>query len=98
VCKKEKVNFAIKKPKHLVFHTHVTNETLPNFKKRKHPRKGEKKNKGQRTKVQGSKQPKRSRPQGGKGTTKNPTIHHPSFSHLIKKKNCVKKIKLRMGT
>jgi hypothetical protein len=48
-----------------------------------------KRNKGARTKVQGSKQPKRSRPQGGKGTTKNQTLH-PSFSQLIKKKNCVK--------
>jgi hypothetical protein len=33
-------------------------ETLPNFIKRKHPRKGEKKKQGARTKVQASKHPK----------------------------------------
>jgi hypothetical protein len=41
-------------------------ETLPNFVKRKHPRKGEKKKQWARTKVQASKQPKRGKPQGGK--------------------------------
>jgi hypothetical protein len=86
-----------KKPKHLVFHRHVRDEILPNFLKRKHPRKEEKKKQGARTKVEDSKQPKRSRPQGGKGTTKNQTLH-PSFSQLIKKKNCVKINKSRMGT
>jgi hypothetical protein len=45
-------------------------ETLPNFIKRKHPRKGGKKKQGARTKVQASKHPKRGGPQGGKGTTK----------------------------
>jgi hypothetical protein len=45
-------------------------ETLPNFTKRKHPRKGEKKKQEARTEVQASKQPKRGRPQGGKGTSK----------------------------
>jgi hypothetical protein len=43
-------------------------ETLPNFIKRKHPRQGENKKRGARTEVQASKQPKRGRPQGGKGT------------------------------
>jgi hypothetical protein len=47
-------------------------ETLPNFKKGKHPRKGEKKKQGARNKVQASKQPKRCGPQEGKGTTKYP--------------------------
>jgi len=63
---KGKSELGKKKSKHLVFHTHVTDETLPNFDKRKHPRKGEKKKQGARTKVQGLKEPKRSRPQGGK--------------------------------
>jgi hypothetical protein len=34
----------------------TVDETLPNFIKRKHPRKGEKKKQGERTKVQASKQ------------------------------------------
>jgi len=38
--------------------------------KRKHPSKGEKKKLGIRTKVHAIIQPKRGRPQGGKGTTK----------------------------
>jgi hypothetical protein len=49
-------------------------ETLPNFIKRKHPRKGEKKKQGASTKVQASKQPKRPGPQGGNGTTKYPNL------------------------
>jgi hypothetical protein len=53
----------------------VLDETLPNFIKTKHPRKGEKKNQGARTKVQASKQPKRSGPQGGKGATKYHNLH-----------------------
>jgi hypothetical protein len=57
--------------------------------KKKAPKQRREKKQEVRTKVQGSKQPKRSRPQGGKGTTKNSTLH-PNFSHLIKKKNCVK--------
>jgi hypothetical protein len=51
-------------------HPLETREALPNFIKRKHPRKGEKKKQGAMTKVQASKQPKRGRPQGGNGTTK----------------------------
>ncbi len=38
--------------------------------KRKHPRKGENKKQGAKTKVQANKQPKRGGSQGGKGTTK----------------------------
>jgi hypothetical protein len=49
-------------------------ETLPNFAKRKHPRKGEKKKQRARTKVQARKQPNTSGPQGGKGTTKPPPV------------------------
>jgi hypothetical protein len=49
-------------------------ETLPNFTKRKHPRKGEKKKQRARTKVQASKQPNTGGPQGGKGTTKPPPV------------------------
>jgi hypothetical protein len=45
-------------------------KTLPNFLKRKHPTKGEKKKQGPRTKIQASKQPKRVGPQGGKGIIK----------------------------
>jgi hypothetical protein len=44
---------------------------LPNFIKRKHPRKGEIKKQEARTKVQASKHPKRGWPQGENGTTKN---------------------------
>ncbi len=51
-----------------------SNETPPNFIKRKHPRKGEKKKQGARTKVHVSKQPKWGRPQGGRGTIKYPTL------------------------
>jgi len=42
----------------------LNDETLPTFIKKKHPRKGEKKKQGARTKVKASKQPKRGRPQG----------------------------------
>jgi hypothetical protein len=49
----------------------MLNETLPNFIERKHPRKGEKRKQGVRTKVQGNKQPNKDRSQGGKGTIKN---------------------------
>jgi hypothetical protein len=38
-------------------------ETLSNFIKRNHPRKGKKKKQGARTKVEASKQPKRGGPQ-----------------------------------
>jgi hypothetical protein len=47
---------------------------LPNFIKRKHPRKEEKKKQGARTKVQTNKQPEGGRPPAGKGTTKNRTL------------------------
>jgi hypothetical protein len=49
-------------------------ETLPDFIKRKHPKKGEKKKQGARTKVQTNKQLKRGGPPGGNGTTKNGTF------------------------
>jgi len=47
-------------------------ETNPKVIKRKHPREGEKKKQGVRTKVQANKQHKKGGPPGGKGTTKNP--------------------------
>jgi hypothetical protein len=44
---------------------------LPNFIRKEHPKKIEKRKKqGIRTKVHTSKQPKKGGPQGGKGTTK----------------------------
>jgi len=49
----------------------MLDETLPNFIERKHPRKGEKKKQGARTKVQASKQPNKGGSQGGMGTIKN---------------------------
>jgi hypothetical protein len=49
-------------------HPLETRETLPNFNKKKAPKK--RREKETRTKVQASKQPKRGRPQGGNGTTK----------------------------
>ncbi len=54
-------------------------KTLSNFRKRKHPRNGEKKKQrpGAKTKVQASQQPKRGESQGGKRTTKNPNAPHP---------------------
>jgi hypothetical protein len=39
--------------------TFLIDETLPNFKKRKHPRKGEKKKQRARTKVQASRHPQK---------------------------------------
>jgi hypothetical protein len=53
----------------------VFDETPPTFIKRQHPRKGEEKKKGARTKVQASKQPKRGEAQGGKGTTNYQNLH-----------------------
>jgi hypothetical protein len=49
----------------------MLDETLPNFIERKHPRKGEKKKQGARTKVQASKQPNKGGSQGGMRTIKN---------------------------
>jgi hypothetical protein len=43
--------------------------------RKKAPLKGEKRKQGARTKVQASKQPSKGGPQGGKGTTKNWTLH-----------------------
>jgi hypothetical protein len=56
----------------------INGETLPNFIKRK-------KKQGARTKVQASKQPKRGRPQGGKGTTKNQTLHQLREAYQLKR-------------
>jgi hypothetical protein len=53
----------------------VFDETSPTFIKRQHPRKGEKKKQGARTKVQASKWLKGGGPQGGKGTTNYQNLH-----------------------
>jgi hypothetical protein len=53
--------------------------------KRKHPSKGEKKKLGTRTKVQASMQPKRGRPQGGKGTTKYRNLHQLLEAYQLEK-------------
>jgi hypothetical protein len=65
----------------------VFDETLPNFIKRKHPspRKGEKKKQGPRTKVQASKKPERSGPQGGKATTKYQNLHQSLEAYQLNK-------------
>jgi hypothetical protein len=64
--------------------TSQNDETLPNFIKRIHPRKGEEKKQGARTKVQASKQPKRGGPQGGKGNhlVLKPNIHHLNYYYV----------------
>jgi len=53
--------------------------------KRKHPRKGEKNKQGARTEVQASKRPKRSRPQGRKGTTEYRNLHQLLEAYQVKK-------------
>jgi len=50
-------------------------QTNPNFIRRNHPRKGEKKNQRGRTKVQASKQPQRGMPHTDKGSTKYQNLH-----------------------
>jgi len=50
-------------------------ESLPNFIERKHPRKGEKRKHGASTEVHAIKQPNKGGPRGGKGATKNQTLH-----------------------
>jgi hypothetical protein len=52
---------------------------------KKHPRKGEKWKQGVRTEVQASKQPNKGGPQGGKGTTKNWTLHKSHEANQLKK-------------
>jgi predicted PurR-regulated permease PerM len=53
----------------LSFHFFLNHETLPNLIKKKHPRKGEKKKQGARTKVQPSKEPKRGGPTRRQGNS-----------------------------
>jgi hypothetical protein len=60
-------------------------ESLPNLIKRKHPRKGQEKKQGPRTKVWASKQPKRGGPQGAKGTPKNQTLHQLPEEYQLKR-------------
>jgi hypothetical protein len=53
---------------------------LPNFIKKEHPKKGKKKTRG-KIQVHATKQPKRGRPHGGNGTTKN--ISAPNCKQLL---------------
>jgi hypothetical protein len=53
--------------------------------KKKAPKKGRENKQGARTKVQASKQPKRSRPQGDKGTTKYQNLHQLLEAYQLKK-------------
>ncbi len=62
----------------------LSDETLPKFKKRKHPTKGEKKKQRARTKFQASRQPKRGMPQRGKGTTKYGNLHQLHEAYQLK--------------
>jgi hypothetical protein len=78
----------------LSFHFFLNHETLPNFIKRKHPRNGEKKKQGARTKVQPSKEPKRGGPTRRQGNSlsiskpkergskpnKTPSLEEPSLA------------------
>ncbi len=58
---------------------------MPNFIKRKRPRKEEKQKQGTMTKVQARKQPKGDRSQGGKGTIKNQTLHQLHEAYQLKR-------------
>ncbi len=51
---------------------------------RKHPRRERKRKQGARTKVQENKQPNKGGPQGGKGTTKNWTLHQLHEANQLK--------------
>jgi hypothetical protein len=54
--------------------------------RKKAPVKGEKRKQGARTNVRASKQPNKGGPQGGKGTTKNWTLHQFAWSKSTKRK------------
>jgi hypothetical protein len=69
------------------------NETLPNFIERKHRRKGEKRNQRARIEVQAIKQPNKGGPQGGKGATKNQTLHQSDEANQLKKGEANPKLK-----
>jgi hypothetical protein len=69
-------------------------DTLQNFIKRKHPKKGEKKKQRARIKVEARKQPKRGAPHGGNGITKYKNLHQ-SFEAYQLKKGEVSPIKLQ---
>jgi hypothetical protein len=68
-------------------------KTLPNFIERKHRRKGEKRKQGVRIEVQAIKQPNKGGPQGGKGATKNQTLHQSHEAHQLKKAEANPKLK-----
>ncbi len=63
----------------------LNDETLPNFIKRKHPRKGEKYKQTARTKVQANKEPKRGVPHGGNGTIQYRNFHQSCEEYQLKK-------------
>jgi hypothetical protein len=59
---------------------------VPNFIKRKHPRKGEEKEQGAKTKkCRQANSPKEASHKGGKGTTKNPTLHQSHEAYQLKR-------------
>jgi hypothetical protein len=66
---------------------------VPNFIKRKHPRKGEKKNQSARTRVQADKRPQRGEANGGKETTEYGNLHWSHEAYQLKKGD-VKLIKI----
>ncbi len=63
----------------------IDDETLLNLILKKHPRKGEKRKQGSKIEVQPSKEPNKGEPQGGKGTTKNWTLHKSHETNQLKK-------------
>jgi hypothetical protein len=68
-------------------------ETLPNFIKRKHPRKGEKKKLGAKHQSPGNKSSNRGGQQGN-GTIKNQTLHQSHEAYQLKREE-VNPIKLQ---
>ncbi len=98
MCGEGKVGEQIGPPWCLRYNTHnwlpfLTSNNIeewwnrPTFIKKKAPKKGrENKKQGARTKVQASKQPKRGRPQGRKGTTKYSNFHQSAWSISTKER------------
>ncbi len=64
----------------------MNDETLPNFIKRKHPRKEEKKKQSARTSVQSCKRASKNEPHGGKETTKYRNLHQWHEAYQVKKR------------
>jgi hypothetical protein len=53
--------------------------------RKKEPKKGRERKQGTRTEVQASKQPNKGGPQGGKGATKNRSLHHSHEANQLQK-------------